>query len=511
MNNEIVTLASDTKLEWKESGGTKQGVLSITGYASVFGVVDSYCDIINKGAFSNIASKEIPLLWQHDTKEPIGVIKYMQEDDRGLHINAEINLLVQKGAEAASLIKQNAITGLSIGFTIKDYEQSYQQRIIKQVNLLEVSVVTFPANEEAKIHETKIQQNMGGNMELKSITKQIEDVSSTLKNEITECKSNISDLQTILSRPEESAEISSKSDTEFTEYLRSGESSLITKSLSSDPDSDGGFLISKPINNSIINMINEKSVIRRLSSVETISSSSLDLLLEDGEFTSGWVAEKDTRDETDSSKIKRVRIHAHELYAQPKASQRLLDDSAVNIATWVKERLSNSFAKAENKAFLLGDGDAKPAGILACKEIESHGIIDDDLVGSILLLINDLHEDYLANAKFLMSRDTLYKLQSLKDETGRPIWQPRISEKLPDTLFGIPVETCSEMPKVGDEGESAPMVVLGDFKAAYKIVDRQSISVMRDPYTEKPFVKFYATKRVGGQVVNPQALKILTS
>ena len=194
----------------------------------------------------------------------------------------------------------------------------------------------------------------------------------------------------------------------------------------------------------------------------------------------------------------------HELYAQPKATQKLIDDAAIDINSWLVERLVDSFIKAENEAFIIGDGDKKPFGILTnadVKKVDTGAVVTAEI---LLELINELDEEYIANASFLMNRSTLASIQSLKDETGRFIWQQSLSEPLKQTIFGIPVFCSSYMPNVGENNLA---IAIGDFKTAYKIVDRANIGVMRDPYTEKPFVKFYAVKRVGGDVVMPSALK----
>ena len=168
------------------------------------------------------------------------------------------------------------------------------------------------------------------------------------------------------------------------------------------------------------------------------------------------------------------------------------------------ERLADSFIKAENEAFITGDGDKKPFGILTNEDItriDTGNAVTPDI---LLKLINALDEEHIANASFLMNRSTLASIQGLKDENGRFIWQQSLSEPLKQTIFGIPVFCSAHMPNVG---ENKLAIVIGDFKAAYKIVDRAGIGIMRDPYTDKPFIKFYAVKRVGGDVIAPSALK----
>lgn len=294
----------------------------------------------------------------------------------------------------------------------------------------------------------------------------------------------------------------------FADYIRKGDiSNLETKSLSS-AEEEGGYLVTPALYNKILAGLNARSPMRQLASVETISTNALDIIIEEGDFDCGWTLETSLRDETKTSRLKQKRIMVHELYAQPKATQRLLDDAAINIEQWLNERLQDSFVKAENKSFLKGDGNNQPFGILHNTEVEKVKTIEAGTINpeDILNLINSLEEDYLSGATFLMHRSTLSHLQKLQDNNGRFIWQAALSEKHPETLFGVPVVCSSEMPVITD---GAIAIMLGDFKSAYKIVDRSGVAVMRDPYTEKPFVKFYAVKRVGGDVVNSNAVKFL--
>ena len=252
-------------------------------------------------------------------------------------------------------------------------------------------------------------------------------------------------------------------------------------------------------------MVNQRSVMRQIVSVEKISTRSLDIIYEDGNFAAGWVAEAAGRDVTDTPKLKKKSIHTHEIYAQPKATQSLIDDTEINIENWLGERVADSFIKLENEAFVSGDGANKPNGFLLNAKIEKIETGNAVNVEMLLKLINSLDEGYLSNASFIMNRKTLSSIQGLKDEGGRFIWNQSLANPLQQTIFGIPVVISSHMPDV--EADKLA-IALGDFKSAYKVVDRTGINLMRDPYTEKPFVKFYAVKRVGGDVINPSAVKL---
>ncbi|WP_231290017.1 phage major capsid protein [Rickettsia australis] len=252
--------------------------------------------------------------------------------------------------------------------------------------------------------------------------------------------------------------------------------------------------------------MNTKSSMRQLASIETISTNTLDIISEDGKFSSGWIGEVEAQEETPAAKLKQQRIFVHEL-AQPKASQALLDDATIRVENLLGARLHDSFVKMENNAFINGDGIKKPRGILSPEhdKIEKVKMGNKIITDGLLDFINALKEEYLANATLLMNRITLSKIQQLKDHQGRFIWQQSLSDSFKQTIFGVPVICSSDMPPIDKQGNA---IAVCDFKAGYKIVDRSDINIMRDPYTEKPFVKFYAVTRVRGDVVNPDAIKV---
>ena len=289
-------------------------------------------------------------------------------------------------------------------------------------------------------------------------------------------------------------------------FIRTGKTSnLITKSLSGD-NAEAGVVITPTLSKKIVGAINEKSVMRQIASVENISSRALDVISEDGNFVCGWVSEAHERAETDTPKLVKKTIATHELYAQPKATQSLINDAEINIESWLIDRLSNSFTKLENSAFIAGNGNNKPHGLLSNNQIKT---IDAGAVVTAELLvhaINSIDENYRANTSLLMNRNTLSAIQSLKDQNGRFIWQHSLSENMKQSIFGVPVHICSEMPDVGEDNLA---IAIGDFKAGYKIVDRSGINLLRDPYTDKPFVRFYAVKRVGADVVDSKAIKFI--
>lgn len=299
----------------------------------------------------------------------------------------------------------------------------------------------------------------------------------------------------------------------FLNYIRKGvESDLLNiekKALSIAVDADGGFLVPQEISKKVIKLAQEISPMRQLASVEEISTDSLDIIEDFNLATASWSAtESAAVVETATPQIGRKTILVNELYAQPKATQRLIDDNQFNAESWLIEKLAEIFAKTENSTFINGDGIGKPKGFLTYTDIGTinSGVSAAVTADSVVRLVYSLKEDYMANATFLMNRQTVQQVRLLKDTTNNYIWNPSFVSGKDDTLFGIPVKQAVDMPV---PAASVNAIVLADFKKAYQIVDRFGIRILRDPYTEKPFVKFYATKRVGGDVVCKDAIKFL--
>lgn len=490
----------------------------IEGYASVYNIVDQSGDIIVKGAFSGADHNKVKLLWQHDQEKPIGIIKSLKEDVYGLKMQAVINSNITTGKEAISLITEGILSGLSVGFYSKSTAYNDDgQRMITEAELMEVSIVTFPANEYAQINHAINHNNnaKGEKMNPEFLTQKTSATNAQFDKtgeqsiaKLNKLEADINHIKSFLGRPDEEITSDFEQKKAFSDYLRKGQmSNLLTKAFTAG-DNEGGALIVPSLYSTIINAMTVLSPMRQLASIETISTSALDVVIEENLLASSWIGETEERKDTDVPKLRQKRIYVHELYAQPKATQKLLDDSEIQIESWLTERLVDSFVRAENAAFINGDGDNKPVGLLSyAKDIEGVEVAADKLsVDALLHLISTLDEGFLPNATFLMNRMTLATVQKIKDQLSRPIWQPSLSDSLKQTIFGIPIVCSSNMPNIAD---NAPAIALGDFKAAYKIVDRSGIGVMKDPYTEKPFVKFYAVKRVGGDAVNLNAVKLM--
>ncbi len=388
------------------------------------------------------------------------------------------------------------------------------QRITKRVDQLGHAWEEFKQVNDRRLKE--IEQKGAADA---LTTEQLNRINQAMDN----YKSRMDGLETAMSRPSAGCDISRPEAAEhklaFINYLRKGVDDelhfLEQKALSVGTDSDGGFLVTSQMAETIAKYVFESSPMRQLASVVNISTDSLDVIQDDDEPASAWTTETGTVSETNSPTIGKKVIDVHELYAQPKATQKLIDDSSVDIEAWLTEKISEAFTRMENTAFIAGDGSGKPKGITTyaagtgdeqIEQIDSgtNGQITAD---GIVNLFYALKEEYATNATFLMRRAAMQQVRLLKESTtGQYLWNPGLAAGAPDTLLGVPVMQAADMPAPTTNSLS---VALGDFRRAYQIVDRTGVRILRDPFTEKPFVKFYATKRVGGDVVNFEAIKLL--
>lgn len=295
---------------------------------------------------------------------------------------------------------------------------------------------------------------------------------------------------------------------------------MLAKDLLAGSNPDGGFFLTSDRSNRISERIFETSPLRGVANIETTTGDMFEVLLDDNEADSGWVGEVSDRDDTSTPQIGLIKIPVHEIYAQPRATQKILDDAGVDIEGWLQRKVARKMARDENTAFVIGDGSEKPKGFLSYDTWSSSGVYERGKIEQIesgtngdfdadnmIELKNSLFEEYQANATFGMKRDTFTKVMQLKDGSGEYLLNRMLlSQSADKILLGSGVVFMDDMPAVATDALS---IVCADFSEFYTIVDRFGIRVIRDVYTAKPYVKFYTTKRVGGAVTNYEAGKIL--
>ncbi|UEM08072.1 phage major capsid protein (plasmid) [Skermanella rosea] len=293
------------------------------------------------------------------------------------------------------------------------------------------------------------------------------------------------------------------------------------KDLSVNSQPDGGYLVMPVFDTLLRSRIIETSPIRELATVRQIGKDAIEFpTYNDVAATGGWVVEKASRPATATPKFGKQRIGAHEQYAEPVLTQKMIDDADIDIEAWLLDEVTAALSRAENTGFVSGDGNEKPRGLLTYPNYASAGVFEQGAIEQIksgsngaytydglVDLQNSLKEDYQANARFMVKRRSFGGLMKLKDLEGRPIFNMVYDKNvgLETGIMGKPVSFADDMPVIAND---ALALAYGDFRRAYTVVDRIGVRILRDPLTAKGFVIMYVTKRVGGDVTNFEAVKL---
>ena len=312
----------------------------------------------------------------------------------------------------------------------------------------------------------------------------------------------------------------------FEDYVRAGETTslraLEQKALSVGSNPDGGYLVPPEIETMIGARLTAISPIRSIAGVRTISGNVYKKPFMTAGPAVGWVGETDARAQTSSPTLDELSFPAMELYAMPAATATLLEDSAVNIDQWIAQEVEQVFAAQEGTAFVTGDGSNKPKGFLDYTTVDNDswtwgniGTIASGAAGDfpasdpsdvLVDLIYAVNAGYRQNGAFVMNRKTQSTVRKFKDTGGSYLWQPPAVAGGRASLMTFPVVEAEDMPDIAANSLS---IAFGDFNRGYLVVDRAGVSVLRDPYSSKPYVLFYTTKRVGGGVQDFDAIKVL--
>lgn len=300
----------------------------------------------------------------------------------------------------------------------------------------------------------------------------------------------------------------------FEIYARKGEGFVEAKTMSVGSDPDGGYFVTPARSARMLSIIYESSPLREMATIETIGTDSIEFPIDDDESDAGWVGEAEVRTGNGGTpQVGVQKINVHEIYAKPKATTKLLEDGSIDVGAWLERKIGEKFARVEATSFLTGDGIKKPRGILTYNSGSTRGTLEQVNSGAaaattfdgLIRVVGSLKEPYHPGAQWLMRRATEMEVMLLKDGNGQYLWRPSLEAGKPSTLLGYTVRHAADMSAMG---ANALAMAFGNFKAGYTIVDRLGVSVLRDPYSAKPFVEFYARKRVGGDVTNFEAIKI---
>lgn len=309
----------------------------------------------------------------------------------------------------------------------------------------------------------------------------------------------------------------------FESFLRSGAGGLEMKAFTGASDAAGGLAVPEELDAAIDATLKSISPIRAIANVVKVGSAGYRKLVTSGGFESGWAAETGARDETDTPTFNEIAPPMGELFANPAASQAMLDDAGFDVEAWLVDEIAREFASAEGAAFVSGNGTNKPKGLLAATTSSSgdasrtFGQLQYVATGAagafaanpeekLIDLVQTLRTPYRQGAAWVMNSSTLAKIRKFKTSDGAFLWAPSLASGQPATLLGYPVVEAEDMPDIGANSLS---IAFGNFKAGYLIAERGETQVLRDPYSNKPYVHFYATKRVGGMVSNSEAIKLL--
>lgn len=296
------------------------------------------------------------------------------------------------------------------------------------------------------------------------------------------------------------------------------------KSLNISAGGEGGYAVPREIDAEIGALLKNASPIRSIANVVQVGSSGYRKLVTQNGVASGWAAETAARGETATPIFHEVVPSFGELYANPAATQAMLDDAQFDVESWLAGEIATEFARAEGAAFINGDGVDKPMGFLnaphdvAGDAARAFGTlqylpsgVDGDFAvampeNSLIDMVHALRAPYRQGAVWVMNSATLATIRKMKTADGAFIWQAGLGAGQPDILLGYPVVEAEDMPDIAPDSLS---IAFGNFRTGYLIAERGETSIIRDPYSNKPYVHFYATKRVGGVIANSDAIKLM--
>ncbi len=352
----------------------------------------------------------------------------------------------------------------------------------------------------------------------------LEENVATIRTDLDEVKARVDKIGRAAQRPALGSGDSAPAEVKgFVDgYLRRGAVHEI-KSISGTVPSDGGYAVPRQIDAMIARELTDISPIRALAQVVQTGSAGYRKLISTGGTASGWASEIGERSDTDTPTFAEIAPPTGDLYANPAASQAMLDDAGFDLESWLASEIAMEFARAEGAAFVNGSGTNQPRGFLkaststlgdgprAFGSVQYIGTgsatgLGDDPDLTLIDLVHTLKAGHRQGAAFVMNSATLAEVRKLKTTDGAFLWQPGLVEGQPDRLLGYPVIEAEDMPDIA--ADEYP-IAFGNFRHGYLIAERSATQVLRDPFSNKPFVHFYATKRIGGQVLDSAAIKLL--
>ena len=520
------------------------------GYLSTYGDVDSYGTYFISGAWDKSierfnSGEVIPVLWSHDRSKPIGKFTELKSDEKGLWGRGKLTLEDPQAKIAYAHMKDGSVMGLSVGFEM-DYDNVIYNRMldalgIAEADLFECSVVVFPANSNAKITNFKSQNHDHGENKMEgSIAETIEKMNAAIENlrtaqtaqndaeiskrdaEISDLKKQIAQLSNPITGTAQTEDPSKQYEKDFHNYLKTGTALNLRAAGSEGTNANGGYICPDGLDKRVVELLTPRSTIRRNATIIQAAGKNYQRPYKKTGITSGWIGETGSRTATDAQEYDVITATVGELYAFPQYTQNFLADTWYNFEEGFARDLAISFSDKEETAFVSGDGSNKPNGILAAlreakddtqrtwnklQQINTESATGITL-NSLYAIKDSLNYAYRSNAKWYMSTSTYTALQqTLVDGEHRGIFgRGDVSQNMPETLLGYPIEIDDYMPAVA---ANACPIIFGDMRQGYAILERPGIGVLRDMYSNKPYIGLYSIKRVGGLIQDYRALKVL--
>ncbi|MEM9870266.1 MAG: phage major capsid protein [Pseudomonadota bacterium] len=520
---DLTKLRLETKFTSVEAGVIK-------GIASAYGNLDQNGDEIAAGAFTGTLQRlaveggSIPMLWSHDVTKPIGKWTRLTDTATGLQVEGKITLDADHAASAYALLKDEAVNGLSVGiYVTASQPREGGGRLITEAELAEISIVVLPANEDAGVLDvkggttpkTKAQQAAFEEGD----TKMSAELASELDAKLTKAMNRIADLeakaQTVPATAKQSAqELENKA---FNGFLRKGIEGLDpdqrkiieTKALSTQTDVQGAVLVPEDFRAELLKKLTEVSPMRQAARITRTTRGEVLLPKRDTLPEARWEAELAPATET-AATYSQQKVPVFTMRTFTTASNELIDDAAFNLEQEIASDFAESFGQKEGQAFVVGNGNTEPQGILDGNSIAetptaAAGVFDaDDLIN----LLYAVKSGYRRRGAWMMNSACMAEVRKLKSAAGDYLWKESLAEGQPPTILGQPVIEAADMP---DPVPNAKAIIFGDFARCYRIIDRVDLLLLRDPFSlmETGAVKFGARMRVGGAIVQPEAARVL--
>ena len=390
----------------------------------------------------------------------------------------------------------------------------------KLIGEIKTAFEEYKKTNDARLEEIK-KGGSGGELEAKL---------AKIEKDLSEAETKRAELEAKLNRPLASGETDEDREQKeysglFNGYLRKGMNSaeLGAKAVNVTEGTDGGYAVPSVVSTDIYKLLRGATPMRQVCRQINIGTDDYSELVDAHGEAGGWVGESDARAATAAGKLHKVGAVMGEVYAFPEATQKSLDDMFFNVESWLSEAISETFRVLENNAFTVGNGLNKTKGLFTYPTAATadatrafgtfeyvktgvNGAFGTNPYDNIIDLIETLKDGHLANASFMMVRSVRTLLRKVKDGEGNYLWEPSVQKGIPPMLLGYPVIINDDVPALATGSLS---LAFGDFAKAYTICDRMGMRMLRDPFTHKPYVGFYTTKRVGGFAKDTEALKFL--